>query len=96
MRTFTKDPDDRLDYTKDWAAEAPEGPWLDPDDVIAASVWVVEPGTLDSDTPSLTDTTTTIWLTGGTDGQRYVVTNRITTAEGRIKDHSFIIKVEEH
>lgn len=42
-----------------------------------------------------TATKATVWLSGGTAGQIYTVTNRITTAAGRTEDRSFAIRVEE-
>jgi len=44
---------------------------------------------------SKTATSATVWLSGGTAGQSYIVTNRITTAAGRTEDRSFTIRVEE-
>ena len=44
---------------------------------------------------SNTTTTATIWLTGGTSGEEYLVTNQITTAGGRIEQKSFKIIVRE-
>lgn len=87
MATFVHDPDAVLDYQIDWAT------WLGTD-TIATSTWVVPTGlTKGSDTK--TATTATVWLSGGTVGQRYSVTNRITTAGGRTEDGSFDIVVRE-
>jgi len=73
--TFTKDPSAVLDYAIDWSA------WLG-SDTIATSTWSVPTGiTRDSDTN--TTTRATIWLSGGTAGQTYQLTNTITTAGGR-------------
>lgn len=63
-------------------------------DTIAASVWVVAAGiTKASDTFS--DTVTTIWLSGGQQGQKYRITNRITTAAGAVDDKSFYVWVRQ-
>lgn len=84
---WEKDSDDVLDYEIDWTA------WLD-GDTIAGSTWIVADGiTKDSDTH--TDATTTIWLSGGTTGASYRLTNRITTAGGRTKDRSRYIFVRD-
>lgn len=81
-----KDPDDVVDYSVDWTD------WL-AGDTIATSVWVVPTGiTKDSDTNDTTSAT--IWLSGGTEGDDYQLTNRITTAAGRTKDKSFTITCE--
>ncbi len=85
--TFTKDPNAVLDYTIDWAR------WL-AGDQIATSQWIVPTG-LTKMADSKTVTTATVWLSGGTAGQSYTVTNRITTAAGRTEDRSFIARVEE-
>jgi hypothetical protein len=85
--TFTKDPDAILDYAVDWSR------WL-AGDTIAASVWIVPTG-LTKATESNTATKAIVWLSGGSAGQNYTVTNRITTAAGRTEDRSFTIRVEE-
>lgn len=40
-------------------------------------------------------TTATVWLSGGTAGQEYAVTNRITTTAGRTDDRTILITVVE-
>jgi len=40
-----------------------------------------------------TSTTATQWVSGGTDGASYIVTNRITTTSARIKERSFTLVV---
>jgi hypothetical protein len=85
--TFTKDPNAVLDYTIDWTR------WL-AGDQIATSEWLVPTG-LTKMADSTTASSATVWLSGGTAGQTYTVTNRITTAAGRTEDRSFIVKVEE-
>ena len=86
--TFLKDPDATLDYTVDWSD------WLDPNDTISASAWSVPSG-LTQVSASYTPTSATIWLSGGTAGQRYDVRNRITTAAGRIDDRTVRFNVQE-
>ena len=87
MKTFEKDPDAVLDYTIKWAK------YLNTD-TIATSAWVLDGGiTKDSDTNDTNSAT--IWLSSGTVGNSYTVTNRITTAAGRTDDRSILIKVVE-
>lgn len=87
LQTFIKDPDAVLDYVGDWSA------WLGTD-TIATSTWSVPSGiTKDSDTKSAT--TTLIWLSGGTAGQSYQITNHIITMGGRTDERTITIKVKE-
>lgn len=84
---FTKDPNAVLDYEIDWET------WLG-SDTISSSSWTADSGlTVDSDTS--TTTTATAWLSGGTVGTTYSVTNRIVTAAGRTEDRTIKIKVAE-
>jgi hypothetical protein len=55
---------------------------------------VVESG-LTEVSNSNTGTAATVWLSGGTAGTDYTVTNRITTSAGRQVDRSFILYVRE-
>lgn len=64
-----------LDYTFDWSTNE----WLESSETISTSSWVAATGvTVDSD--SNTTTTATIWVSGGTSGQTYKLTNTITTS----------------
>lgn len=84
---FVKDPQAVLDYEIDWSA------WLG-EDTISASQWSAPDGiTIDSD--SFTDTTATVWLSGGTAGETYEVTNGISTDGGRDDDRTIIIQVKQ-
>jgi hypothetical protein len=85
---FEKDPEAILDYKVIWT------PWLPETDVITDSQWIVT-GTLAVDSSSFTDTEATVWLSGGAVSERDVVTNRITTADGRTQDYSFHIVIRE-
>jgi len=79
-----KDPDEVLDYKIDWSSRLPEG------DAIATSTWIVPAGiTKDSDAHD--DTSTTIWLSSGTIGTKYAITNRVVTDDGRTMDQSVSI-----
>jgi hypothetical protein len=85
--TFTKDPDAVLDYSIDWSR------WLAGDQV-ATSSWTLPDG-LEKVSDAQTSTKTTVWLRGGTIGESYTVTNRITTSGGRTDDRSFLVKIED-
>ena len=85
--TFTKDPDEVLDFTRDWS------PFLGTD-TIASSAFVVPTG-LTKGLETNDTTTATVWLSGGTNHAVYIVTNRITTAAGRTADRSWLITIGE-
>ena len=87
MSRFTKDPDATLDYKVDWSS------WLI-DDTITASLWIVPPE-LNNEVDTFTDSSATIWLSGGSVGSSYEVVNRITTAAGRIDDRTITIRMKE-
>lgn len=84
-----KDPNEVLDYVLSWVDR------LD-GDTILTSAWsfAVDPDSLlIIDSESETATTTTVWLSGGTIGESYELTNRITTAGGRTMDQTAKIKI---
>jgi len=82
-----KDPNEVLDYQVDWTA-ALAG------DTISTSNWTVPSG-ITQDSAANTTTTATIWVSGGTDGTRYDLTNRITTTAGRTFDRVISLFVRE-
>ena len=85
-----KDPDATLDYVINWAA------WLgEVSDTIDSAVWDVPAGLTEAAPSTVTTTTTTVWLSGGTVGESYEVRCRITTAGGRIDDRSILIRCVE-
>jgi hypothetical protein len=76
MSAFIKDAADVKDYILDWSKR------LGATDTIATSEWEADTGlTIDSDTN--TDTTTTIWVSGGTVAEAYKAYNTVVTTEGR-------------
>lgn len=84
---YVHDPDATLDYQIDWEA------WL-AGDTLTRSTWNVPDG-LTHVADTYTDTTTTIWLSGGVVDTEYTVTNQIETDAGRTDERSFIVKVVE-
>lgn len=82
-----KDPNDVLDYRVDWSSRL-EG------DTISTSTWIVPSG-ITQDSAVSDDSTSTIWLSGGTAGETYSLTNRVVTDGGRTMDQSVRIKVKE-
>lgn len=88
MADFVKDPDEVLDYTVDWSN------WLATGETISTSTFTPDAGiTKDSETNG--NTAGTVWLSGGTAGESYSVTNRITTTDSRTAERSFVIDVAE-
>lgn len=85
---MVKDPDAVLDYQIDWSS------WLATGETISSSDWVVQTGITET-SASNTTTTATIWLSGGTAGVTYTVTNRIVTTASRTNDRSLYITVRE-
>jgi hypothetical protein len=81
-----KDPSAVLDYGCDWTD------WL-AGDTISISAWVIPAGLTEEDSGK-TDTLTTVWLSGGTLGNRYTITNTITTAGGRTDERSLILVIK--
>lgn len=80
---YIKDPQAHLDYQVNWTA------WLGTD-TISASTWIVPAGiTLEAETETLV--TATVWLSGGTEGESYTITNRIVTAGGRTDERSLTV-----
>jgi hypothetical protein len=90
LATYLKDPNATKDYPLDWSDWLPEG------DTITSSSWIVEEGITEVvGKTSHDDTTATIWLSGGTVGESYLVTNRITTAQDRVDDRTIRIFVTQ-
>jgi hypothetical protein len=84
--SMTKDPNARLDFAVDWSA------WLPSGDSITSSLWLA-PEDLATDTPSINGATTIVWISGGVAGRTYQVTNRVTTAAGRVDDRTLRITI---
>ena len=86
--TKLKESAEVLDYTFDWASQ-----YLVTGDTLSTSTWLVPTGiTKNSDT--FTTGTTTIWLSGGTDGVSYTITNTVTTAGGRTAVRQMVISCQ--
>lgn len=86
VAVYLKDPDAVLDYIFDWSR------WLAGNEEIVASNIEASAG-INLDSQENTLTTATAWISGGTSGQPYTVTNRITTDLGRTDDRTITIRV---
>jgi hypothetical protein len=78
-KNIQKAPGEIEDFTIDWSTRGLGS------DTIDTSNWDVKPAGLStiSPSPSKTNTTTTVWLSGGMSGVNYTITNTIVTAGGR-------------
>jgi len=86
----TKDPQEVIDYSIDWAATMGES---SPNDTISTSAWTADNGlTVDSDTN--TTTTTTVWVSAGTRGKYANLVNTITTASGRTHERTIAVLLQ--
>lgn len=90
MDAFRKDPQEVLDFTRDWTD------FLD-GDTIATSSWEIEIGGDDLviDADSNTTIAATVRLSAGAAGVTYVVTNTIVTAGGQTAQWSMEIVVRQ-
>jgi len=79
-----KDPDSTIDYGCDWSS------WLAESENISASSWLVSG--LDTSGEVNNGVITGVTLSGGTVGESYQLTNRVTTSFGRTEDRSMIIR----
>ena len=89
MIVKTKDPNEVLDYLFRWTKELERI-----DDTISSFEIIAETG-ITIDSSSNTDTEVTVWISGGTIAERYLVTCRIVTAGGRTYDKSFYLHIAQ-
>ena len=89
IKTWTKDPDSVLDYQIDWSD------WLASGESIATSTWTLSATGITQDSKAKTQTTATIWLSGGSAASDYDATNRVTTSGGRTVDRTIRVRVRE-
>lgn len=100
MATFyvEKDPDAVLDYKFDWANTTNGGTkadWLEAGETISSHVVTADTGiTVDSDSITDTNTSVTVWLSGGTAGTRYNVACSVTTSASRTDERTLLVTVK--
>jgi hypothetical protein len=84
--TYSMDVNAVLDFAWDWSN------WLAPLETIVTSTVTASPGiSVDSSTNSTSKVT--VWLSGGTSGRIYTVTNLISTNQGRTDERTITIRV---
>lgn len=82
-----KDPQDVDAFQIDWSERLSS-------ETISTSVFTSTPTGLTHTSTSNTTTMTTLWLSGGTEGEIYEITNRITTTAGRTLDQTVKLRVK--
>lgn len=92
VAVFIKDPQAIIDYSIDWSDWLAAGDSLMTGSPADGSQWIV-PSDLTNEQDSNDSDSTTIWLSGGINGQNYTVTNRVTSTAGRMEDRSIQIMV---
>lgn len=89
MRVFKKSSTAELDYSFDWTE------WLSAGETISTSTWTV-PSDLTNEATTNTGQVAVIWLSGGTYGETYTVTNVVTTnsSPARVDTRSIQIQID--
>ena len=83
--------DEVLDYVMDYTKYLSNSG----SDTISTSSWTEDSGGITIDSDTNTTKKATVWLSGGTDGNTYVVENTIVTAAGRTVKRALNIHVIE-
>lgn len=94
-QSHIKDPQAVLDYKFDWKAltnGSGKSDWLEDAETIASFEVTPDDGiTVDSSSLTDSNTSVTVWLSGGTDEQAYEVTCAITTSAGRTDERTITV-----
>lgn len=89
MKLYAKDPAAILDYKWNWAS------WLAEGEVIESITVSRDSLDITIDSSSFTDTTVTVWLSGGTVGDEYIVSVLVNTNQDRTDERSIKILMEQ-
>ena len=89
MATRTKKSTDVLMYMVDWASET-----TDRSETISTSTFTVPTG-ITIDSQSNTDTTASVWLSGGRHGVDYIINSRVVMSDGHEISKQFDICVDD-
>lgn len=95
-----KDPEAVLDYKFDWRAltnGSGKSDWLASGETITAGYTITAATgiTIDSDSRTDTNTSVTVWLSGGTAGETYTLECKIVTSASRTDERTMTIVVQE-
>jgi hypothetical protein len=85
---FDKQPRELLDYDIDLSRWMPDG-----DHAVSAQVFIDDGLTLEA--TIITATQVKLWISGGTDGENYLIAVLTTTSGGRLKEVDIEIRVRE-
>lgn len=86
---FTKQPIETLDYDVNYSE------WITTGDNIEEASVGITPDGLTVESIFINDPKVKIWISGGENGTTYKLTITATTADGRVKQDEFRIKVKE-
>lgn len=86
---FTKQPVEVNDYDLDYSE------WLTAGDNVQAATVDVMPAGLTVESVFINDPRIKVWVSGGSDGVQYKLTVTMTSADGRVKQDEFKIRVKE-
>jgi len=89
LGNFTKQPVEIIDYDIDYSE------WLTAGDNVQAASVEVAPVGLIVESTFINDPRVKIWVSGGTTGTTYKLTVTATTADGRVKQDEFKVKVKD-
>lgn len=89
LGNFSKQPAEVVDYDIDYSE------WLTAGDNVQSAVVDVSPSGLTVDSVFVNDPRVKIWLAGGTHGTQYKLSVTTTTADGRIKQDEFRVRVKD-
>lgn len=96
---FTKDPNAVLDYKFDWKAltnGSGISDWLANGETISTKTITASSGiTVDSSALTDSNTSVTVWLSGGSAGSDYTVACKIVTSAGRTDERTITINCRD-
>ena len=90
LGTFIKQPADITDYDVEYQE------WLPTGDSLAGSQVTVVPDTINIQAVHIVAQRVNIWLEGGAAGTTYKFTVNTTTAQGRVRQDEFRVKIKDY
>ena len=90
LGTFIKQPADITDYDVEYQE------WLPVGDSLLSTQVTVSPDTITIQVARVVDQRVNIWLEGGAAGTTYKFTVNTTTAQGRVRQDEFRVKIKDY